>query len=138
MPTDESRDDDAPNILIVDDSAMMRTMIKRAIGLLDDPVGTVFEAANGEEAMAVLETQEVQAVFTDINMPVMTGTELLERINEREEWQQIVRVIISTDGSRSRRDEAEDLKVKLYVEKPLRPDVLRDVLTEISPATAPA
>ena len=123
-----------PNILIVDDSAMMRTMIKRVAALAGLPIGTIFEAANGREALAILEQHGVQFVFTDLNMPVMTGTELLRTMKARDEWRDIVRVIISTDGSDSRRHEAEDLAVALYVEKPFRPEVMRDVLTSLAPA----
>ncbi len=123
-----------PNILIVDDSAMMRTMIKRVASLAGPPIGTVFEAANGREALAILEQHSVQFVFTDLNMPVMTGTELLRAMKDREDWRDIVRVIVSTDGSDSRRLEAEDLAVAVYVEKPFRPEVMRDVLASITPA----
>ncbi len=123
-----------PNILIVDDSAMMRTMIKRVASVAGLPIGTIYEAANGREALAILEQHAVQFVFTDLNMPVMTGTELLRTMKARDEWRDIVRVIISTDGSDSRRLEAEDLAVALYVEKPFRPEVMRDVLTSLAPA----
>lgn len=123
-----------PNILIVDDSAMMRTMIKRVATVAGPSIGTVFEAADGREALAILEQHSVQFVFTDLNMPVMTGTELLRAMKAREEWRDIVRVIISTDGSDSRRLEAEDLAVAVYVEKPFSPEVMRDVLTSIAAA----
>jgi two-component system, chemotaxis family, chemotaxis protein CheY len=123
-----------PNILIVDDSAVMRTMIKRVASLAGPPIGTVFEAANGREALAILEQHSVQFVFTDLNMPVMTGTELLRAMKDRADWRDIVRVIVSTDGSDSRRLEAEDLAVAIYVEKPFRPEVMRDVLASITPA----
>ena len=120
------------NILIVDDSAMMRMMIKRVTGLCGVPIGEVFEAANGREAIAVLETQPVDALFTDINMPVMTGTELLRTIEQDGRWPALLRVIISTDGSAARRAEADELHVRLYVEKPFRPEVMRDVLSELA------
>jgi two-component system chemotaxis response regulator CheY len=120
------------NILIVDDSAMMRTMIKRVTGLCGVPIGEVFEAANGREAIAVLESKAVDALFTDINMPVMTGTELLRTIEQDGRWPALLRVIISTDGSAARRAEADELRVRLYVEKPFRPEVMRDVLSELA------
>ena len=120
------------NILIVDDSAMMRTMIKRVTGLCGVPIGEVFEAGNGREALAVLESQPVDALFTDINMPVMTGTELLRAIEQDGRWPTLLRVIISTDGSAARRAEADELHVRLYVEKPFRPEVMRDVLSELA------
>lgn len=126
----------APNILIVDDSAVMRAMIKRVTSLAGLPVGTVFEAGNGREALDVLEQHPVHLLVTDVSMPVMTGTELLRAMAARPEWRDIVRVIISTDGSESRRSEAEDLNVKIYVEKPFRPEVMRDVLSTLAPASS--
>jgi two-component system, chemotaxis family, chemotaxis protein CheY len=121
------------NILIVDDSAMMRAMIKRVTGMCGVPIGEIYEAADGRAAIAVLEEQErVDALFTDINMPVMTGTELLRAIEQDGRWPHLLRVIISTDGSAARRAEADDLHVSLYVEKPFRPEVMRDVLNELS------
>jgi len=135
VSTQAAPDVAAPNILIVDDSAMMRMMIKRVTSVAGSPIGTIFEAANGQEALAILEQHEVQFLFTDINMPVMTGTELLRAMQARDDWSHIVRIIISTDGSESRRHEAQDLNVKMYVEKPFRPEVMRDVLSNLTPAT---
>jgi len=118
------------NILIVDDSAMMRAMIKRAVKLSGVEVGTIHEAANGQEALGVLEAHAIAALFTDINMPVMTGTELLRQMAARG-WTHIVRVIVSTDGSEARREEVRDLDVRMYVEKPFAPEAIRDVLAEV-------
>ena len=120
------------NLLIVDDSAMMRAMIRRAAGVCGVPMGEIFEAGNGREAIAVLESQTVDALFTDINMPVMTGTELLRAIEQDGRWPTLLRVIISTDGSSSRRAEADKLHVRLYIEKPFRPEVMRDVLSVLT------
>jgi two-component system chemotaxis response regulator CheY len=69
-------------------------------------------------------------------MPVMNGAELLRAMQGRPEWNHIVRVIISTDGSEARRSEVAGLGVKMYVEKPFRPEVMRDVLSELTPAAA--
>jgi hypothetical protein len=44
----------------------------------------------------------------------------------------MVRVVISTDGSEARRTEADALNVRFYVEKPFRPEVLRDVLSNLT------
>ena len=52
----------------------------------------------------MLGAAEVDAVFTDINMPVMTGVELLRRDGgSTRQWAHVLRVIISTDGSDVRR-----------------------------------
>ena len=53
---------------------------------------------------------------------------------KRDNWKDLLRIIISTDGSKLRREEARDLNVNLYVEKPFRPEVVRDVLCQIAGA----
>jgi two-component system chemotaxis response regulator CheY len=119
-------------ILIVDDSSMMRAMIKRVIKLADVPVDAILEAGNGVEALALLQEHDVQLLLTDINMPVMNGADLLREISMNDRWRGLNRVIISTDGSTVRREEAADLDVRCYLEKPFSPEVLRDVLNEIA------
>jgi two-component system chemotaxis response regulator CheY len=122
------------NILIVDDSATMRALLHRVVGLADLPIGTIYQAPNGLEALKILETHSVQAVFTDLNMPVMNGMQLLREMAKRDGWKDLLRIIISTDGSKLRREEARELNVNLYVEKPFRPEVVRDVLCQIAGA----
>jgi two-component system chemotaxis response regulator CheY len=119
-------------ILIVDDSLMMRAMIKRVVKLTNVQVDEILEAGDGAEALKLLEANDVQLLLTDINMPVMSGTELLREIAKRPEWRHLRRVIISTDGSAARRDEAAGLDVRCYLEKPFSPEVIRDVLNEVA------
>jgi len=116
-------------ILIVDDSATMRQFVRRAVQLSDVPIATVFEAANGKEALALFETNEIDAVFTDINMPVMSGPELLRELQRQ--GRRTPAVVVSTDGSPARRREMEGL-AQWYVNKPVRPEVVRDVLNELA------
>jgi CheY-like chemotaxis protein len=119
-------------LLIADDSAVMRAMIKRVIGLVEAPIATILEAADGKQALALLEQHEVAVLFTDINMPEMTGTELLREIERRGSWPHLLRVIISTDGSSARREEADELKARFYLQKPFRPEAMRDVLDALT------
>lgn len=119
-------------ILIVDDSAMMRAMIKRVIKLADVPVEDILEATNGAEGLELLKQHDVQLLLTDINMPVMNGADMLREISLDDRWRNLNRVIISTDGSTVRREEAEELDVCCYLEKPFSPEVLRDVLNELA------
>jgi two-component system, chemotaxis family, chemotaxis protein CheY len=120
-------------ILIADDSSMMRAMIKRVVVLAAVPVDDIFEAGNGAEALAILQSRDVHLLLTDINMPVMTGVELLRALAADPRWSSLARVVISTDGSASRRDEVAALGVRCYLEKPFSPEVMRDVLDEVVP-----
>jgi two-component system chemotaxis response regulator CheY len=119
------------NCLIVDDSSVMRRMVRRTMELTDLPIGQVHEAGNGREALALLDAHSVDIVFTDINMPVMNGAELLRELLRRSDTV-CARVVISTDGSDARRAEVEGLDVDWYLEKPLRPEVMRDVLSRVA------
>ena len=121
-------------ILIVDDSSMMRSMIKRVVRMTDVPVDEILEAGDGAEALKLLESHDVQLLLTDINMPVMNGADLLRRLASNDRWRDLTRVIISTDGSTQRREEAADLSVSCYLKKPFSPEVLRDVLTHAAEA----
>ena len=121
-------------ILIVDDSSMMRAMIKRVVKLTDVPVEEILEAGDGAEALSLLEQHDVQLLLTDINRPVMNGAELLRVLADDDRWSRLTRVIISTDGSTARREEAADLDVRCYLEKPFSPEVLRDVLNDVAQA----
>ena len=118
------------NILIVDDSATMRQFVRRVIQLSEVPVAIVLEAANGREALALLDANEIDALFIDINMPVMSGPELLREL-QRQGRDTPARIVVSTDGSQARRREMEGL-ARWYVNKPLRPEVVRDVLNELA------
>ena len=124
------------NLLLVDDSATMRMMLRRVIDLSEVPVGSIFEASNGREAVAVLEAQDVHAVFTDINMPVMSGYELLHLMSRTDKWRNILRIVISTDGSTLRKEEVRELNVNLYIQKPFRPEMVRNVLARLTHAHA--
>jgi two-component system chemotaxis response regulator CheY len=121
-------------ILIVDDSSMMRAMIKRVVKLTNVPVEEILEAGDGAQALSLLEAHDVQLLLTDINMPVMNGADLLRRVATNERWRRLTRVVISTDGSTARREEAAELSVRCYLKKPFSPEVLRDVLTDAAQA----
>jgi two-component system, chemotaxis family, chemotaxis protein CheY len=119
------------NCLIVDDSSVMRKMVRRTMELSEVPLGQVHEANNGREALELLATTAVDVLFTDINMPVMTGPELLRALSKTPDSVR-ARVVISTDGSDARRAEVNGLNVDWYLEKPLRPEVMRDVLSKVA------
>ena len=69
------------NILIVDDSATTRAMVRRIVTLCGTPTGTIYQAADGLEALAVLGTEaQVDLVLADLHMPNMGGLEMTRRM----------------------------------------------------------
>src|SRR6202161_2404062 len=89
----------ALQILIVDDSPAMRTFIRRVVKLSGIEVDHYFEAANGAEALESLAANPVDAVLTDINMPVMDGEEFVRKMREAGSFQSTPVIVISTDAT---------------------------------------
>lgn len=116
------------NVLIVDDSATIREMVKKTMEIAGLNVGEVYEASNGIEALAHLADREVAVMIVDINMPTMNGVQLLTRMKENQKLKDIPIVIASTEGSRRRIEQLEGYGAFGYVRKPFQPEQLRDVL----------
>lgn len=119
------------DILIVDDSATIRAMMKKTLRMCGLEIGDIFEAGNGIEALARLADHEVAAMMVDINMPTMNGIQLLTRMKRNDRLKGIPIIIASTEGSQARIQQLEELGVAGYVRKPFQPEQIRDVLTPI-------
>jgi two-component system, chemotaxis family, chemotaxis protein CheY len=115
-------------ILVADDSAIVRTMVRKAIGMAGLDVGEVHEAADGQEALELLGRTWIDIVFADINMPRMNGLELVRRMRATPALQATPIVIVSSDRTRAHIDELERNGVRAYVKKPFRPEQFRDVV----------
>jgi len=116
------------NLLIVDDSASMRAVVKKIVGLTGMDVRGCLEAENGRRALEVLNGEWVDAVILDINMPVMNGLELLERMSQDETLKRIPVVIMSTDASEEHRRAAFALGARDFIRKPFVPEEVRRTL----------
>jgi two-component system chemotaxis response regulator CheY len=119
------------NILIVDDSATMRRMIRRTLQMSGLDIDTVHEAENGIKAFAVLGQSEIDAIILDVNMPVMTGTQFIQRIRDDERLAHIPVVIASTEGSETRIRELMSFGAIGFVRKPFQPEQLREILEPV-------
>jgi two-component system chemotaxis response regulator CheY len=116
------------DVLIVDDSAAIRKILQRVLRQADVPIGTVFEAGDGREALETLKAQNVGLVLSDINMPNMDGLELLGHIKANEAWKKLPIVMVSTEGSQAKVLEAVELGAAGYVRKPFTADQIKEKL----------
>ncbi len=119
------------NVLVVDDSAVMRTMVIKTLRLSGVPVGEVFQAANGEEGLERLRDHWVDLVLLDLNMPQMNGEELLAEIRSHPDTQAVAVIVVSTEGSEARIRRIKDLGAE-FVHKPFRPEELRAVIRDLT------
>jgi two-component system chemotaxis response regulator CheY len=121
----------AYNFLIVDDSATTRTIIKKILELSSIEIGELHEAADGEEALEVLQNKWIDLVFADINMPRMNGVEMVQRMMEDGMLKSIPVVIVSSEGSETRIEEMMSKGIKAYLRKPFTPENIKELAENI-------
>jgi two-component system, chemotaxis family, chemotaxis protein CheY len=121
----------ALNVLVVDDSATMRSMVAKTLAMTGLPLGTVHQAANGREGLDVLEREWVDLIFVDINMPVMGGIEMIDAVRQKPEWANLPIVVISTESSETRIEEVRRKGVR-FVHKPFTPESVREVMQDLT------
>ncbi len=121
-------------ILVIDDSVMMRKIILRHLGQagIDTPT---LEAANGAEALALLSTHTPALILCDINMPGISGLELLARIREEQLAPNVPVVMITTENGEAHVRQAIALGARGYIAKPFTVDGLRSAVAPFLPAT---
>jgi two-component system chemotaxis response regulator CheY len=113
-------------VLIVDDSAVMRKIVERALrqGGLD--IGEVLEAGNGAEALIAVRKGGLDLILSDINMPVMDGLEFLRNLAAEDLAEGVPVVMITTEGSESRVVEALSAGARGYLRKPFTPEQVKE------------
>jgi two-component system chemotaxis response regulator CheY len=118
------------NVLIVDDSAVMRTMVTRALRMSGLPVGQVHEAANGREALDLLDDHWVDLATVDLNMAVMTGDELIARLRATPTTADLPILVVSSESSPARIREIEAQRAG-FLHKPFSPETLHDAVRQL-------
>jgi two-component system chemotaxis response regulator CheY len=119
------------DILIVDDSATTRAIIRRAIQMADIPVANVHEAENGQLALDVVAAHHVDVVLADLHMPQMDGVELTRRLLADPATKDIPVVIISAEPDQAKIDALKQQGARGYLRKPFRPEGIRDVINQV-------
>lgn len=119
------------SILIVDDSATMRSVIKRVIRMAELPVSQFLEASNGKAALDLLATAQVDLILADLNMPEMTGVEMTHAMRQNDRTRDIPVIVVSAEPNIARLEQLKHDGVQGYVRKPFTPEVIRDEVTKV-------
>jgi two-component system, chemotaxis family, chemotaxis protein CheY len=118
----------APAILIVDDSAMTRAMIKRIIGMTSLSVGPLLDAGDGKAALALMESTPVDLVLADLNMPIMDGFAMIAAMRQRRALRSIPVVVISAQPDPDKIEELKRFGVMGYIAKPFTPEGISSLI----------
>jgi two-component system chemotaxis response regulator CheY len=115
-------------VLIVDDSATIRKVVKRIISQAGFAIDAFIEAHDGRDALVQIRQHTPSLVVTDINMPGMNGIELIEALKKDPALCGIPCVVISTEGTQEIIDQVLHLGIVGFIQKPFRPEELAPVL----------
>jgi len=117
------------NVLIVDDFATMRRILKnilRQIGFTN-----ILEADNGKAALAELKKEQFDLILCDWNMPEMSGLELLENLKSDDGLKDIPFVMVTAEAKKENILEAVKAGVNSYIVKPFTAETISEKLGKI-------
>ena len=115
-------------ILLVDDEREEREGISFLIRKFRYPLEVV-QACNGKEALYILEHQEIDILFTDVRMPVMSGLELVRAVREKQKKIKIV--IFSAYAEFEYAKQAVEMNALRYLLKPIEINEFRTLMDDI-------
>jgi len=121
---------DLQKIMIVDDSATSRMIIKRCFQMAGYQDSTFLEAEDGLKAMSELNKTKVDIVVTDLNMPKMDGATFIKKLRLMDKTKELPVLVISSMGSDAMEKELTNSKVLGIIRKPMTPEKVVEVLGE--------
>lgn len=119
------------NVLIVDNSVIIRKMVAKTLSITDLDISEYYFAENGKQALEKLDEHWIDIVFADINMPEMNGIEMIEEMSRRKLLSEVPVVVISTERSRQRIDTLKEMGVQAYLQKPFVPEEFARVVKDL-------
>jgi len=118
----------AKNILTVDDSASMRSMIKM---VLSTAGYNVIEAEDGAKGLTAAKVEAFDMVITDLNMPVMDGMVLIRELRKLPAYKGVPILFLTTESDPSKRFEAKGAGATGWITKPFQPKDLLAVMKKV-------
>ena len=115
-------------ILIADDSATARMVIKRCLEIAGFQDAEYLEAANGQEVLNLLQQGPADLLVTDLTMPVMDGTELLRQVKQDSRFSSMAVLVISSAKNDAKEKELLEIGAFAVLPKPVSPAMLNQAL----------
>jgi len=116
-------------VLVVDDFSTMRRIVKNILRQLG--FENIVEADDGETAVGKLESERIDFVISDWNMPKMSGLELLKWVRGHDEFHDMPFLMVTAEAQKENVLEAVKAKVSNYIVKPFNAETLGDKIEKI-------
>ena len=121
----------AKSLMIVDDSATMRKIIMRTIRMSGLEFDRTEEAGNGAEALTKLNSNPVDVMLCDVNMPEMNGTELVKKVRQMPACQNTKIIMVSTESSQDLITSVMADGANGFISKPFTPEKFQEKLAPL-------
>ncbi|MCP4188533.1 MAG: response regulator [Gammaproteobacteria bacterium] len=112
----EDLDPENLDVLVVDDSGMARKMISRTLNKMG--IEKITEAADGADAIPLIQANLYDLIVTDFNMPEVDGHELLRYIRNESNQSSVPVLMVTTEGDASKLAAVQHDGVSAIVDKP--------------------
>ena len=116
-------------VLVVDDFSTMRRIVKNILRQLG--FENIVEADDGETAVRKLESERIDFVVSDWNMPKMSGLELLKWVRSHDEFKDMPFLMVTAEAQKENVLEAVKAKVSNYIVKPFTAEILAEKIDKI-------
>lgn len=114
------------NILVVDDSKVIRMLVKRNLKQAGFEDATIFEAEDGAQGLEVARSQPLDLILSDWNMPEMSGLQFLQAL--RAEGNETTFGFITSESTPSYKDQAMNAGAAFLLSKPFNADSFAEAL----------
>ena len=121
------------NVMVVDDSGVMRAMMVRTLRTSRLPLREIHEAADGEQALALLDAHWIDLALVDLNMPGMSGEELIRAIRSNPATAELAILVVSAEDRESRLA-CVRAQHAAFLQKPFTLDALRTEVQRLTGA----
>lgn len=118
-------------VLVVDDSRIMRNIVKNTFTSLDIPCEFV-EAGNGKEALVQLEQHSVNLILLDWNMPELSGLDFLKKVRAMDKYKTLPIIMVTSEAARYNVIEALKNGATDYIIKPVNEKSFREKLSKLT------
>jgi two-component system chemotaxis response regulator CheY len=116
-------------ILVVDDSKVMRDMIVACLRGL--PGASFTQASSGLEAIERLSLAHFDAAVLDLNMPDISGLEVLEFVRAQDRLRALPIIVVTTRGDDDSRERALAAGASRFMTKPFTPELIVGAVAEL-------
>ena len=117
-------------ILVVDDYPNAAALLARSLARLDSRV-EVMSATSALQALECVQDSAVDIVITDMDMPDITGLELIEKLQEHPAGRPIVSVLFTASHAPELEIRARHLNVREVLHKPIHPERVCQIISQV-------